>query len=110
MNIGYIPKLSLDGVKNPFQVGMTGQVSKTQPALDASAPSSMPGTFAQTLQTLNDAVTAPDAMMQQAITTGTVDVHDLMIANSKAELLVSITTQVATKVVQAYDKIMQIQI
>ena len=47
---------------------------------------------------------------RDAMTTGNVDVHDLMVANAKAELLVSVTTQVATKVVQAYDKILQIQL
>lgn len=110
MNIGYIPKLSLDGVKNPFQVNMTGQITKTQPSLDSVERSSFQNVLANTVESLNDTVTKPDAMMHDAVTTGTVDVHDLMIANSKAELLVSITTQVATKVVQAYDKILQIQI
>lgn len=110
MNIGYIPKLSLDGVKNPFQTGMTGQITKTQPSLDSTEKSNFQNVLANTVQSLNDTVIKPDAMMHDALTTGTVDVHDLMIANAKAELLVSITTQVATKVVQAYDKILQIQI
>jgi flagellar hook-basal body complex protein FliE len=109
MNIGYIPKLSMDGVKNPFQAGMSGMVQKLQP-MDAPEKTNFQSTFANTLNQLNDTVSAPDNMMHDALTTGSVDVHDLMIANAKAELLISITTQVATKVVQAYDKILQIQI
>ncbi len=115
MQFPAIPKLSLQGVKNPFQTQMTGQVRQLQPSLDVQG---MDGTekpnfqnvLSHTVQSLNDTVSAPDALMHDAMTTGNVDVHDLMIANAKAELMVSITTQVATKVVQAYDKILQIQI
>jgi flagellar hook-basal body complex protein FliE len=106
MNIGYIPKLSLDGVKNPFQTGM---VHKLETVADADKPN-FKDALASLTENLNTTVTAPDTMMRDAMTTGTVDVHDLMIANAKAELLVSISTQVATKVVQAYDKILQIQL
>jgi flagellar hook-basal body complex protein FliE len=113
MNISYIPKLSINATKNPFQVGMTGHLTKMPPGLDsvdAAEKSSFQNVLSHTVKNLNDTVAAPDALMHDALTTGSVDVHDLMIANSKAELLVSITTQVATKVVQAYDKILQIQL
>jgi len=110
MNIGSIPKLSIDRVQNPFQMG---QITKMQPnleALDGAEKPSFQNVLSHAVQNVNDTVTAPDTLMHDALTTGSVDVHDLMIANSKAELLVSITTQVATKVVQAYDKILQIQL
>ena len=104
-----IPKLSIDSVKNPFQANMTGQVRHLQPDMGSEKPN-FQNAIANAAKSLNDAVAAPDALMHDAMTTGSVDVHDLMIANAKAELLVSITTQVATKVVQAYDKILQIQL
>jgi flagellar hook-basal body complex protein FliE len=112
MQFPAIPKLSMDGVKNPFQVNMTGQIRQIQPNMDfegAEKPS-FQNVLSHTVQSLNDTVSAPDALMHDAMTTGSVDVHDLMIANAKAELMVSVTTQIATKVVQAYDKILQIQI
>lgn len=110
MNIGKIPKLSIDGgVNNPFKAGMTGHIQKLQPETDVQKVN-FRDVMSNTLGTINDAVSAPDAMMRDAMTTGNVDVHDLMIANAKAELVVSVTTQIATKVVQAYDKILQIQI
>jgi flagellar hook-basal body complex protein FliE len=109
MNIGYVPKLSLDGVKNPFQANMTGMMQKLDTAANADQPN-FKDALASLTENINSTVTAPDAMMHDAMTTGTVDVHDLMIANAKAELLVSVSTQVATKVVQAYDKILQIQL
>lgn len=106
MNIGYIPKLSLEGVKNPFQTGM---VQKMQMPSEVEGPS-----FGQTLgkmvESINQTAAAPDALMRDAMTTGSVDVHDVMIANAKAELALTVTTQVATKIVQAYDKILQIQL
>jgi len=48
--------------------------------------------------------------MHEAMTTGSVDVHDVMIANAKSELVVNIAAQMTTKVIQAYDRILQIQI
>jgi len=39
-----------------------------------------------------------------------VDIHDVMTAMAKAELAVNIATTATGKVIQAYDKIMQIQI
>lgn len=107
MNIGYIPKLSLtEGVKNPFQTGMT---PKLQMDSDVQRPS-FQGAIANVFNEVNKASEVPEALMHEAMTTGGVDVHDVMVANAKSELLISITTQVATKVVQAYDKILQIQI
>lgn len=107
MNIGYIPKLSMtEGVKNPFQSGMT---QKLQMDSDVKGPS-FQDAMVNMLSEVNKASEVPETMMHDAMTTGGVDVHDVMVANAKSELLISITTQVATKVVQAYDKILQIQI
>lgn len=106
MKIGQIPSFSMtEGVKNPFQASMP----KLQ--LDSGVQkSSFQDAMMNTLNHVNEAAQSPDAMMHDAMTTGGVDVHDVMVANSKAELLISVTTQVATKVIQAYDKILQIQI
>lgn len=106
MKITQIPNFSMtEGVKNPFQSGMP----RLQLDTGVQKPS-FQDAIMNTLNHVNEASAVPDAMMHDAMTTGGVDVHDVMVANAKAELLVSITTQVATKVVQAYDKILQIQI
>ena len=39
-----------------------------------------------------------------------VDVHDVMIAMSQAEVTLPVATTAVTKVIQAYDKISQIQV
>jgi flagellar hook-basal body complex protein FliE len=106
MKIGQIPSFSMtEGVKNPFQASMP----KLQPDSGVQK-ASFQDAIMNSLNHVNEAAQVPDAMMHDAMTTGGVDVHDVMVANSKAELLISVTTQVATKVIQAYDKILQIQI
>ncbi len=104
-----IRRLSFEGIDRQFQAGMTGHVQKMQ--FDSeTAPASFKDALANVVSAVNDTAQAPDAMMQQAMTTGAYDVHDVMIANAKAELAVNMTTQIATKVIQAYDRILQIQI
>lgn len=66
--------------------------------------------LANVAQQLNTTVQAPNELMQQAITGGDVDIHQVMIANAKAELSLNIATQVVTKVIQAYDRVQQIQV
>lgn len=107
MNIGFIPKISMsEGVGNPFSAGVTRKLQMDSEVKQPSFQDAM----VNMLDQVNQAAMEPDALMHQAMTTGSVDVHDVMVSNAKAELLVSVTTQVATKVIQAYDKILQIQI
>jgi flagellar hook-basal body complex protein FliE len=44
------------------------------------------------------------------MTVGDVDVHDLMIANTKSDITINIASQIATKIVQAYERVQQIQV
>lgn len=117
MDNGYIPRLSLDS--NPFQktnmnmipnVDMSGVVHRSN--LDSMNPNStsFKSVMTDTLKSLNAQASEPDKLMNQAMVSGNVDVHDIMIANAKAELAVTIAAQMTTKVVQAYDRILQIQI
>jgi flagellar hook-basal body complex protein FliE len=111
MNTGYINKLSLGGISpaSSFQSELTGHVRRVQSPEGAEGVN-FKSALGNMLHDINDTVTAPDALMHNAMTTGSVDVHDVMVANAKAELVVNVTAQVATKVVQAYDRILQIQI
>ena len=63
------------------------------------------------VENLNTTMEAPDNLLKEAMMgSENVDVHDVMTAMSKAELSVTIATNITGKVIQAYDKIMQIQI
>ena len=63
-----------------------------------------------TVSGINATTQKPNELLREAMTGGPVDIQDVMIANTKAELAVSATTQVMTKVIQAYEKLTQIQV
>ncbi len=59
----------------------------------------------------NTELNAPDTMLKDYMSgSSNVDVHDVMIAMSKAEININVMTSIVGKVIQAYDKIMQIQV
>ena len=63
------------------------------------------------VENLNTQMEAPDNLLKDAMMGNqNVDIHDVMTAMAKAELSVSVATTITGKVIQAYDKIMQIQI
>lgn len=101
-----IPRIGLESLQ---KTDFTGQVRKLQFEPDVQGPT-FKDVMGGVVSNVNETLGAPDALMRQSMTGGTVDVHDVMIANAKAELAINVTAQVATKVVQAYDRILQIQI
>ncbi len=67
--------------------------------------------FSGLVENLNTQMEAPDNMMKDmAMGNSNVDIHDVMTAMAKAELGVNIATGITGKIIQAYDKISQIQI
>ena len=124
MNNAFIPKLGMNAGSNPFQStlsghisaspigGMSGQLLGPQglQSINSTQGTSFKDVLNNTLHHVDQTLQAPDALMKDAMTTGNVDVHDVMIANAKAELTLTIATQMTTKVIQAYDRILQIQI
>lgn len=60
---------------------------------------------------LNTEMNAPDKLLTDLVSgRNGVDVADVMTAMSKAEISVTVATTAVTKVIQAYDKISQIQV
>lgn len=67
--------------------------------------------FSGLLENFNQEVNAPDNMIKDAMSGNqNVDIHDIMIAMAKSEITVNIATQTVGKVINAYDRIMQIQV
>ena len=67
--------------------------------------------FSGLVENFNRELNAPDQLMKDVMEeNGNVDIHDVMTAMAKAELGVTVATNITTKVIQAYDKIMQIQL
>ena len=63
------------------------------------------------VENLNNDISQPDELLkQQMMGNQNVDIHDVIIAINKASTEVQMATNVTTKIIQAYDKIMQISI
>lgn len=67
--------------------------------------------FTGLVENLNQDIKKPDQLLQDYMTgVGNVDVHDIMIAVNKTEAAAQLATSVTTKIINVYDKIMQINI
>lgn len=67
--------------------------------------------FSGLLENFNSELNAPDNMLKDVMSGNqNVDVHDVMIAMAKSEVTVNIATQAVGKVINAYDRVMQIQV
>lgn len=67
--------------------------------------------FSGLIENFNQELNAPDQLMKDVMEeNGNADIHDVMTAMAKAELGVTVATNITTKVIQAYDKVMQIQL
>jgi len=80
-------------------------------SMDETSSSSFKGVMSGLTNNLNKDLNAPDQLLKDAMTGANgVDIHDVMTAMAKAEISVNIATQATTKVIQAYEKIMQISV
>lgn len=60
---------------------------------------------------LNTQLNEPDNMLKDVMSGNkNVDIHDVMTAMAKSEISINIATQVTGKVIQAYDRIIQINV
>ena len=66
--------------------------------------------FTDLVKNVDNTMKAPDQVMEDAMLGNGADIHDVMIAISKAELSVKVATQMTSKVIQAYEKVMSIQL
>ena len=71
-------------------------------------------TFGSTIQSMlnraNQSLSKPDDLAIQAVNTGSVDIHEVMIAMSKADVSFKLITAVTQKVVGAFDKLTSLQV
>ncbi len=85
-----------------------GRVSNLE---STNATASFKDVMTNMVSNVNEQMNKPDDLLAKAASgTGEVDVHDVMIAMSQAELTLTVATNAVSKVIQAYDKIVQIQV
>ena len=114
MTNSFYPKINLTG---HIQSGMADMGIKSMSpsmninAVDETQTSSFKNVMSGLANDLNTSMNAPDKLLKSAMSgDDNVDIHDVMTAMAKAEISVNVATQVTTKVIQAYDKIMQISV
>ena len=67
--------------------------------------------FSGLVENLNQDISKPDELLkQQMMGNENVDIHDVVIAINKAQTEIQLATNVTTKIIQAYEKVMKIQI
>ena len=63
------------------------------------------------VENFNTDLNEPDNLLKDAMSgNGNVDIHDVMTAMAKSEISVNVATQIVGKVIQAYDRVTQIQV
>lgn len=94
-----------------LDAGISNMPSARMDRIEKPETTDFKGVMSGLVENLNQDLNAPDQLLKDAMTgNNNVDIHDVMTAMAKAELGVNVATQVTTKVIQAYDKIMQIQV
>ncbi len=67
--------------------------------------------FSGLIENFNQELNTPDNLLKDVMQGNkNVDIHDVMVAMSKSEISVNIATQMVGKVINAYDRVMQINI
>lgn len=116
MTNGFFNRVNLTGhIQNtPSSMGVNPMPSMPSVNMDSvgeTQGTSFKGVMSDLAGNLNQSINAPDQLLKDAMTgNNDVDIHDVMTAMAKAEISVNVATQVTTKVIQAYDKIMQISV
>lgn len=107
-----------------FKIDLTGKIQNTNSDFglsrmsptktefsDDTPTTDFKGVMSGLAQNLNSQLNAPDQLLKESMSGNSdVDIHDVMTAMAKAEMSVSVATQITSKVIQAYDKIMQISV
>jgi flagellar hook-basal body complex protein FliE len=112
MTSGLFQSVGLVGKIQNSPIGSSGimPMSPTD-SLDETKKSSFKDVMGGLANNLNQSLDAPDKLLKSSMSGDSdVDIHDVMTAMAKAEINVSVATQVTSKVIQAYDKIMQISV
>jgi flagellar hook-basal body complex protein FliE len=87
-------------------------IHNSAPVEKQATPAEATESFASFLKTAIDGVAAQEQNVHKVndqFIIGQADVNDVLIASSKAELSLSLTSQVRNKVVEAYQEIMRMQ-
>ena len=109
---GFTPNYDLEArIQHTKLDSWSGIPSARMNRVEEPSTSDFKSVMSGLVEGMNESMNAPDNLMRDVMMgSQNVDIHDVMVAMSKAEISVNIATTAVGKVIQAYDKIMQIQI
>jgi len=108
---GFNQRVDLAGKIQSMSSGMNLMPSTGTSALEKTEGTDFKGVMSGLVQNVNKDLSAPDQLLRGAMTgDDDVDIHDVMTAMAKAEITVNVATQVTSKIVQSYEKIMAISV
>lgn len=109
----FYPKYNLqDRIQHTkLDSGVYGMPSARMDRIEKPSTGDFKTVFSGLIENFNTEVNAPDNLLKDVMSGNTnVDIHDVMTAMAKSEITVNIATTAVGKVIQAYDKVMQIQV
>ena len=110
---GFYPHYELAGriQHSKYDVGFGSMPSARMDRVETTASPDFKQVMSGLVENFNNELNAPDNLLKDAMTgNNNVDIHDVMTAMAKSEISVNVATQVVGKVIQAYDRVMQIQV
>ena len=87
--------------------GVYGMPSARMDRMETPATGDFKMVLSGLVENFNTELNAPDNLLKDVMSG---NIHDVMTAMAKSEISVNIATQSVGKVIQAYDKVMQIQV
>ncbi|MBW7454057.1 flagellar hook-basal body complex protein FliE [Paenibacillus sepulcri] len=92
---------------------LSSRLTNINPVSEKATPAEMTQSFGDFLQNALDGVSAQESnvsALTDQFMLGQVDVSQVMIASSQAELSLQLTSQIRNKVIEAYQEIMRMQV
>lgn len=110
---GFYPQYDLAGriQHTKMDSGFNGIPSARMGRVESTSSPDFKQVMSGLIENFNTELNAPDNLLKDAMSGNqNVDIHDVMTAMAKSEISVNVATQVVGKVIQAYDRVMQIQV
>ena len=110
---GFYPQYELAGriQHTKLDTGFSGIPSARMNRIETTSSPDFKQVMSGLIENFNAELNAPDNLLKDAMSgNNNVDIHDVMTAMAKSEVSVNVATQMVVKVIQAYDRVMQIQV
>lgn len=99
--------MPISGVTASSSIGSIGGIAGTTPP---ATPDGFADKMTGAMQSVSDSITEADSLVQDVATGGDTPIHEMMVAQTKAQLTTELAVQMRNKAVEAYQEIMRMQV